>query len=106
MSVFRRDNTWSEVLRDPTYGGDSVGLAFADDGRLATSAYDGKICLYDAGFKLVATQEVLSGDHPARIAFRPDGKVLAVGFQDKPVVDLLDGYSLARRPGPDIHGLS
>ena len=54
---------------------------------------------------MTVTQETLSGRYPARLAFRPDGKVLAVGYADKPSVDLLDGQSLARLPGPNVDGL-
>jgi WD40 repeat protein len=90
LRVFGRDKNWSEAFRDESYGDQSYGAAFANDGRLATSSLDGKVRLYDRGFKLLATQETLSGRHPARLAFRPDGKVLAAGYQDKPSVDLSD----------------
>jgi outer membrane protein assembly factor BamB len=105
LRVFDRDKNWSEAFRDATYGDQSYGAAFADDGRLATTSFDGKIRLYDPSFKLIATQEALSGHQPARLAFRPDGKVLAVGYGAKPLVDLLDGHSLARLPGPNVDGL-
>jgi outer membrane protein assembly factor BamB len=105
LRVFDRDKNWSEAFRDATYGDQSTGAAFADDGRVATSSYDGKVRLYDRSFKLVATQEALSSRRPARLAFRPDGKVLAIGYDDKPSVDLLDGHSLARLPGPNVDGL-
>jgi WD40 repeat protein len=106
LRVFDRDKNWSEAFRDATYGDRSNGVAFTDDGRLATSSFDGKVRLYDASFKLVATQETLSGHHPARLAFSPDGKMLAIGYEDKPSVDLLDGLSLARLPGPNVEGLN
>jgi WD40 repeat protein len=105
LRVFDRDKAWAEAFRDATYGDQSYGAAFAKDGRLATSSFDGKVRLYDRSFKLVATQEELSGSHPGRLAFRPDGKVLAVGYEDKPSVDLLDGNSLARLPRPNVEGL-
>jgi hypothetical protein len=38
-------------------------------------------------------------------AFRPDGKVQAAGYEDKPSVDILDGHSLARLSGPNVNGL-
>jgi outer membrane protein assembly factor BamB len=105
LRVFDSDKNWSETFRDENYGGPSYGAAFADDGRLATSSLDGKIRLYDRSFKLVATQETLNGRHPARLAFRPGGEALAIGYGDKPAVDLLDGHSLARLPGANIDGV-
>ena len=105
LRVFDRDKNWSEAFRDDTYGHQSYGADFADDGRLATSSFDGKVRLYDRNFKLIATQETLSGHQPFRLAFRPDGDVLAVGYRDKPSLDLLDGHSLARLPGPNVDGL-
>lgn len=105
LRVFDRDKNWPEAFRDEAYGDQSYGAAFADDGRLATSTIDGKVRLYDPNFKLVATQETLSGRQPKRLAFRPDGKVLAVGYAAKPSGDLLDGHNLARLPGPNVEGL-
>jgi WD40 repeat protein len=104
LRVFDRDKNWSEAFRDATYGDQSSGAAFANDGRLATSSFDGTIRLYDRSFKLMATQKTLNGT-PLRLAFRPDGKVLAVGYAQKPSVDLLDGKSLARLSEPNVDDL-
>ncbi len=106
LRVFDRDKNWSEAFRDAAYGGQSYGAAFADDGRLATSSHDGTVRLYDSSFKLIAQQDKLSGRDPVLIAFRPPGgDALAIGYEDRPWVDLLDGHSLARLPGPDAKGL-
>jgi len=105
LRIFDRDKNWSEAYRDEAYGAPSYGAAFADDGRLATSTLGGKVRLYDRGFKPVATQDALNGSPAFRLAFRPDGKVLAVGYSEEPSVDLLDGQSLARLPGPNVDGL-
>src|ERR1700730_5412850 len=64
LQVFDRDKNWAEAFRDESYGGPSFGAAFADDERLATSSYDGKVRLYDRSFKLVATQETLREQRP------------------------------------------
>jgi len=104
LRIFDRDKNWSEAFRDVAYGDQSYGATFADDGRLATSTIDGKVRLYDRSFKLVATQAPLHGN-PFGLAFRPDGKVLAAGYAEKPSVDLFDGHSLAQLPGPKVDGL-
>jgi WD40 repeat protein len=103
LRVFDRDRQWSEVFRDTDYGFDIYGASFAADGRLAVASWDGKVRLYDRDFKLVVPPTETSGRRPHRIAFSPDGAVLAVGHEDKAVVDLLDGHSLAPLPGPDLH---
>ncbi len=42
---------WAEAARDEDYGDSSYGAAFAPDGRLATTSYDGKVRLYAAGLQ-------------------------------------------------------
>jgi hypothetical protein len=46
LRVFDRGKDWSETFREDHYGDDSYGAAFARDGRLATTAWDGMIRLY------------------------------------------------------------
>jgi WD40 repeat protein len=89
LYVFDRNQDWSEVFRADQYRGDSYGAAFARDGRLATTAWDGLIRLY--GYDLDADHpnfrrvgeaiKALSGDLPRGVAFSPDGKSLAVGLR-------------------------
>jgi len=110
LRVFDRDRDWAEIFSDADYGEEGYGVAFAADGRLATSSYDGIVRLYgrgpDSAFTLVKTQNEISGRLPFRLAFSPNGSVLAVGYNDKPAVDFFDGRSLARLPPPDLGGLS
>jgi WD40 repeat protein len=107
LRVYDRKQQWREVARDPDYGDSINGVTFAADGRLATTSYDGKLRLYDPTFRLAAPPEqVTGGKLPFKIAFSPDGAVLAVGYADAPAVDLLDGRSLAPRPRPYLDGLS
>jgi WD40 repeat protein len=106
LRVYDRDRQWTEVFRDTDYGYSIYGLTFAADGRLATTSEGGKIRLYDANFKLVVPPRPATGGDPLRIAFSPDGTMLALGYGDAPVVDLFDGHSLAPMPGPNLDGLN
>ena len=107
LRIFDRDEKWAEVFRDTDYGDDIYGVAFAADGRLATTSRDGMIRLYDSGFRLVVPpKNGASGNTPFGIAFSPDGAKLAVGYDDVAAVDLFDGQSLAPLPGPNLDGLA
>jgi WD40 repeat protein len=101
LRIYDRDSKWSEAfgdLYDVDRRSDSYGVAFAADGRLATTASDGNIRLYDPRFKLLGVKTTKG--HPRGVAFNPDGKVLAVGYYDRPTVELLDTRTLEEIPGP------
>src|SRR6185437_6519198 len=54
--------------QDRDYAGTVEWIAFATDGRLATSSADGKLRLYDGSLKLAATAaftNAVSGERPA-----------------------------------------
>ena len=106
LRIYDRDRQWSEVFRDTNYGDGIYGVDFAADGRLATTSFDGQVRLYDRDFKqIVAPRKLTGGAQPFRIAFSPDGAMLAVGYSDTARVDLLDGHSLAPLPGPNVDGI-
>lgn len=105
LRVYDREAGWAEVARDSDYGDVSYGAAFAPDGRLATTSYDGNIRLYDPAFRLKKQVAAPGGSRPFGIAFSPDGQRLAVGYDDSTAVDLLDATSLATLPGPDTGGI-
>jgi WD40 repeat protein len=83
LRTFDRDEKWAEVFCDTDYGGPIWGVAFATDGQLATTCFDGMIRLYDSCFRLVVPpKRGISGNEPTRIAFSPGGATLAVGYYD------------------------
>jgi WD40 repeat protein len=104
LRVYDRDRQWGEVFRDDDYDSNIYGVTFADDGRVATASYDGKVRLYNRAFRqIVSPRKALGEERPFRIAFNPDGTKLAVGYTDR--VTVLDGHSLALLPGPNEDGL-
>jgi WD40 repeat protein len=106
LRVYDRDRQWTEASRDTDYAGVIYGATFAADGRLATASDDGKVRLYDHEFKLaVPPRKATRGNRPDRIAFSPDGTMLAVGYADAAIVALFDGHLLAPLPGPNVEGL-
>jgi WD40 repeat protein len=104
LRVYNRDLQWTEVFHDTNYDDNIFGATFAADGRLATASRDGKVRLYDRNFKLVVPPRKATGA-PTTIAFSPDGKMLAVGYEDAAIVGLFDGHSLAPLPTPRVDGL-
>ena len=104
LRLYDRENGWTEIAADADYGDSSYGAAFAADGRLATTSWDGRLRLYDADGRLLRTVDS-GGTEPFGLAFSPDGARLAVGYDDSTAVRLFDGHSLEPLPAPDTSGL-
>lgn len=104
--------TWRQggvPLVDGSYGDAAFGAAWAPGGRLATASHDGRVRLYRVeAQRLVRLAELASpgGAKPHRVAFSPDGSLLAVGHADSARVSVLDGQSLAPAFEPDTAALA
>src|SRR5277367_3484711 len=89
---------WSsgkELLSDRDFAGPVYGLAFAPDGSLTASSFDGKLRRYAPDLHMTAKRGGLVGQRPFGVAVDPAGLRLAVGYYDASSVSILDATSLA-----------
>jgi hypothetical protein len=94
------------VGTDPDYGKDGNGVAFAPDGRLFTSSFDGNLRAYDRNFKLTAKVATKAGRQPTTVAIDDSGEKLAVGFSDSLGVEVHRTSDLALSYTADTSGLT
>jgi WD40 repeat protein len=78
----------SEIAADRDYGDSINGVAFAVDGRLFTTSYDGNLRSYDSKFHLMKKVKNVGGNRPYGIAVDPSGQFLAVGDNQVKAVDI------------------
>jgi WD40 repeat protein len=80
-------------------------------GGLAVASSEGAVRLYaatsqDAGLhprQKVATE---AGRRPWKLRFSPDGRSLAIAFEDKPTVEVRSASDLSLEAKPDVNGLA
>ena len=80
-------------------------------GRLGVASSDGSVRLYvatsqHAGLhpqQRVATE---AGHTPWKLRFSPDGRSLAIAFEDKPAVEVRSASDLSLEAKPDVNGLA
>jgi len=105
IRVFSVKDNYREIKTDIDYEDNIYWLEFSYDGRLVVSSYDGNIRLYDQNFNLIKKIEAPGGKQPFQVSFSQDGSKVAVGYGDKPRVDILSGYDLSHLYSPNIEGL-
>ena len=100
----------AEAGRAADYGAASYSAHFRADGRrLVTTSWDGQIRLYalEAGhLQLLKSTKLTGGERPFSARFSPDGRSLAVGFDDSTVVQVLDAETLAEVARPVTAGIN
>ncbi len=116
IRLYASDDGWAssrEAGSDADYGGESYGADISADGtRLVTSAFDGSLRLYALGragepaLRLLKRARVDGAAQPFGVALAPDGKRVAVGFADRPVVAVLDAADLSSLFMPSVQGIA
>jgi WD40 repeat protein len=82
------------------------GIDFDRSGRLITSCSDGYLRLYDKDLQMLRQVRAPGGERLYAVRFSPDGSKLALGYDDRARVDVLDGNSLKGLYQPDTSGVS
>ena len=87
---------YAEIARDTAYQDASYSVDFDRSGRLVSTSYDGQLRLYDPALRLIVPPRALSGGaQPFFARFSPDGRRIAVGFNDSTAVQVVSGADLA-----------
>ncbi len=82
------------MFQDGHYDRSVSWLAWDPRGRLMAVAEDSKLRIYDPGLAKSTDVSLPPGAHPYSVAASPDGKHIAVGDRQRPVVHLLDADRL------------
>ena len=97
--------TGKAVLEDKDYGERISSLSFTNAGNLVASCWDGTIHLYNEDLSKVQ-KKAASGKHPTGAVFSPDGSKIAVGYSDRPLVEVLSGKDLSPLYLPSMKGVT
>jgi WD40 repeat protein len=118
LRVFERGagGRWQLLAADESFDRSSYSVAFAADGRLLATTFSdpssrepGELRLYapPSGPRLALLQRrtPTGGKDPFFARFSPDGRRIAVGFDDTTAVEIVDGATLAPIASADRQGL-
>ena len=93
------------VASDSQYLDKIMELDERADGLLSVVALDGMARLYGRDFALLGRRAVPGGSKPSSARFSPDGRLLAVGFADSPVITVLQSRDLGEAFRPALDGV-
>jgi WD40 repeat protein len=106
------------LAQDTDYGAASYGVDWQAERRLVTTCDDGKLRLYtdvDLSGSSSSQSRALKPDHSRslpqgkesfRARFSPDGRQIAVGFNDSPQIALVSATDLSSLPSPSTRGIA
>ena len=100
LRVYETTN-YKQIAADTHYGRGSFWVDFDSSGRLVTTCSDGHIRLYGSDFRLIQKRPAPGGKFPFGAAFSPDGRQIAVGYEDSTRVDVLSAETLELRFSAD-----
>jgi WD40 repeat protein len=98
--------TGAELMADRDYRERSNGIAFGPDGALYAVAHEGFVLRYGPDLKRTAKVQTLGGKEPFSVAVHPQGDRIAIGYDDRPAVDILDAKTLQRLVTADVSGVN
>ena len=101
----------AERGRDTGLADNAYSVHFSGDAkRLVSSSYDGQVRVHavdeQGALRPIAAARPAGGARPYAARFSPDGLRIAVGFDDSPVVQVLDAQSLAEVARPSSSGVT
>lgn len=94
------------LFEDVSFTGPARMVAFDAAGRLAAASADGSIRLYAPDGRRIVQRVPVQGGRPYGIAFSPEGALLAVGYEDRLRVEILNTTDLRTVMAPDTTGLA
>ncbi len=98
---------WRLVAEDKGYHGrSSYGVGFDGANQLYTVALDGQIRRYGADGRLETKAMAQGGKEPLSVGVHPQGRKLAISFNDTTAVEIYDTRTLKRLYAADTSGVS
>ncbi|MBI1778763.1 MAG: caspase family protein [Proteobacteria bacterium] len=100
--VSLHEATGKPVSQDRDFKDQATWVAFAPDGRWVATGLDGLVRLYDPDGKLIVRHKFAGAGQPFSVEFAPSGEIVAVGFLDRPRVEILSLPDLEPRLAPSV----